>query len=101
MLDCLDALGVEVRMDADVAHVGGTAGVFRSGPVRLETRLAGTTSRFTHRTRSARPPGPVTVDGEPPLRRRPMAPLHDALVALGADLTWGETRGHLPVTLVR
>jgi 3-phosphoshikimate 1-carboxyvinyltransferase len=30
-----------------------------------------------------------------------MAPLHDALVALGADVTWGEDQGHLPVTIGR
>ena len=98
MLDCVDALGVEVRVEGDVAHVGGAGGAFRSGPVRLSTRLAGTTSRFTTAL-AALAPGPVTVDGEPPLRRRPMAPLHEALVSLGADLSWSETRGHLPVTL--
>ena len=48
------------------------------GPLELPTRLAGTTSRFITAL-AALGAGPYVIDGEPPLRARPMAPLHDAL----------------------
>jgi 3-phosphoshikimate 1-carboxyvinyltransferase len=38
------------------------------------------------------------IDGDPPLRARPMAPLHEALSTLGATLQT-ERAGHLPVTV--
>ncbi len=101
MLECLQVLGVGVqRDDADpaVVHIAGTGGRWLPGPLVLPTRLAGTTSRFMTAL-AALGPGPYTVDGLPPLRARPMAPLHDALAALGAQLVPGETWGHLPVEL--
>jgi 3-phosphoshikimate 1-carboxyvinyltransferase len=54
-------------------------------------RLAGTTSRFVTAL-AALGAGPYTIDGEPPLRSRPMGPLHEALTALGADVTAGSGR---------
>ena len=50
----------------------------------LDAGLAGTTSRFVTAL-AALGTGPITIDGAPPLRRRPMGPLHDALAALGVD----------------
>jgi 3-phosphoshikimate 1-carboxyvinyltransferase len=101
MLTCLELLGVGVgRVDseADVVTIEGTGGTLPAGPIELPTRLAGTTSRFITAL-AALGPGPYTVDGHPPLRERPMGPLHDALAALGATLTAGERDGHLPVTV--
>jgi 3-phosphoshikimate 1-carboxyvinyltransferase len=103
MLECLTALGVGVGTTEDeqgriTASVAGTAGVLVPGPVTLDARLAGTTSRFVTAL-AATGPGPYTIDGEAPLRRRPMEPLHDALAALGADVRAGERWGHLPVTV--
>jgi 3-phosphoshikimate 1-carboxyvinyltransferase len=59
--------------------------------------LAGTTSRFVTAL-AALGPGPYEIDGAAPLRARPMAPLHDALVSLGATIEAGEW-GRLPVTV--
>ena len=100
MLECVADLGAGVRPGPDPgsAAIEGTGGVLRPGPARLLTRLAGTTSRFVTAL-AALGGGPYTVDGEPPLRARPMTPLHDALVALGADVVPGESWGHLPVTI--
>jgi 3-phosphoshikimate 1-carboxyvinyltransferase len=60
--------------------------------------LAGTTSRFLTAV-AALAPGPETIDGDPPLRARPMAPLHDALRALGATVTPVGAPGRLPVAV--
>ncbi len=97
MVAGLAALGVVARSaDGAVSVTGPMAGC--GAPVRVDARLAGTTSRFLTAlgTLAGRP---VTVDGEPALRRRPMVPLHDALAALGAQVTPGGRRGHLPVTV--
>ena len=98
MLDCLELLGIGVGPGerSDSVRVDGTGGRLAPGPLVLPTRLAGTTSRFVTAL-AALGPGPYTVDGLPPLRTRPMTPLHDALQALGAQVTAGERWGHLPV----
>lgn len=102
MLDGLQLLGVGVsatgRTDSVAIHGVGTPTAFRPGPITLPTRLAGTTSRFLTAL-AATGPGPYTIDGLPPLRTRPMTPLHDALVALGVTVDAGHTWGHLPVTV--
>lgn len=97
MLDCLQLLGLELERDGTTVVVNGGVSRFRKGPLTLPTRLAGTTSRFLTAV-AALGPGPYTIDGEAPLRRRPMAPLHDALVALGVSVH-GREPGHLPVTV--
>ncbi len=113
MLDCLAALGagvlpggagaserfVPVADDAVTSvTIDGFAGRPRPTGAPLPCRLAGTTSRFVTAI-AALATEPVLVDGLPPLRRRPMTPLHDALAALGAAVLPGETWGHLPVTI--
>ena len=102
MVECLNALGVPVAVsDVDGTQVGlvvGTGGALPAGPIALDTRLAGTTSRFVTAL-AALGPGPYLIDGAPPLRARPMGPLHDSLHALGARLEPGEEWGHLPVTV--
>jgi 3-phosphoshikimate 1-carboxyvinyltransferase len=101
MLDCLQLLGVGVRAGAerDAVVVAGVASpqALRPGPITLPCRLAGTTSRFLTAFAAAGP-GPYTIDGLEPLRRRPMTPLHDALRALGARVD-ADDRGHLPATV--
>jgi len=79
-------------------RVRGCGGLLHRGPVSLHARLAGTTSRFVTAV-AALGSGPYVIDGDPPLRTRPMTPLHDALVALGARIEAGGAWGHLPVTV--
>jgi 3-phosphoshikimate 1-carboxyvinyltransferase len=99
MVRCIAALGAVVADDEPgVVTVEGTGGSLHPGPMLLHAGLAGTTSRFVTAL-AALGPGPYTVDGHPPLRTRPMGPLHDALVALGARLSAAGGPGHLPVTI--
>lgn len=102
MVECLGRLGVPVatsqRNGVGIGVVIGGGGILPPGPIELPTRLAGTTSRFITAL-AALGPGPYLVDGAPPLRTRPMAPLHDSLAALGARVEPGETWGRLPVTV--
>ncbi len=98
MVDGLAALGVAVAPagEADLTVHGRGGAVIPGGTV--QARLAGTTSRFLTAL-AALADGPVTVDGAPPLRARPMTPLHDALRDLGAGVEPNGPPGHLPVTI--
>ncbi len=102
MIGCLEQLGCGIGVrdhDAErVADVIGTGGELTPGPMTLDAGLAGTTSRFITAL-AALGSGEYTIDGAPPLRERPMGPLHDSLAALGASVVHGETEGHLPVTV--
>lgn len=65
-------------------------------PSHIDARLAGTTSRFLTAVASLCP-HEVTIDGEPPLRSRPMEDLHVALRALGGRVECLGDPGRLPV----
>lgn len=98
MADCVRALGARVRwrQGSGVVEVEGVAGAPAPGPMRLEARLSGTTARFALAA-CALGPGPYTVDGEPPLRARPMGGSLRGLEELGLSV---EAAGdHLPVTV--
>jgi len=102
MVEALQRLGcgIGVRTEGSrrVADVAGTGAELAPGPLRLDAGLAGTTSRFLTALCTLGS-GEYTIDGAPPLRARPMGPLHDALTALGASVEPGESAGHLPVTV--
>lgn len=96
MLACLRELGVDVWLDDGRVAITGTGPAWSGGT--LHAGLAGTTSRFVTAL-AALGTVPVTIDGDPPLRRRPFGPLHAALAQLGVTVTPGETFGHLPSTV--
>jgi 3-phosphoshikimate 1-carboxyvinyltransferase len=96
MLDCLEALGLDVTREIGRATIDGGVARFKAGSATLPARLAGTTSRFITAV-AALGRGAYTIDGLAPLRRRPMADLHDALRSMGASVTALADEGHLPV----
>jgi len=99
MVRCLGSLGVEVSIrDDDSMWVQGCGGVLPGPAGTLHAGLAGTTSRFVTAL-AALGTEPYLIDGDGPLRKRPMGPLHDALVALGADVEPRGAWGRLPVTI--
>ena len=100
MLDSLQALGVDVTKINDTVTVGGALNLEDTKSVILQTRLAGTTSRFLTALGALRA-GQTTIDGDAPLRSRPMADLHHALSNLGVSVACSQVAGHLPVTVQR
>jgi 3-phosphoshikimate 1-carboxyvinyltransferase len=106
MLACLETLGIGIARPGATSWaastastaITGAAGALRPGPAHLHAGLAGTTSRFITAV-AALGPGPYVIDGDPPLRTRPMAPLHAALTALGATIHATGRPGQLPVTV--
>jgi 3-phosphoshikimate 1-carboxyvinyltransferase len=84
--------------DAARIEVAGCAGVLQPSTVRIDARLAGTTSRFLTAV-AALGTTPYVIDGSAPLRRRPMGLLHRALGELGAVVeTLGDPES-LPVRI--
>jgi 3-phosphoshikimate 1-carboxyvinyltransferase len=98
MVSCLRELGIRVHWDRPASRmvVEGCAGRPPSEGAVLDARLSGTTSRFVAPV-AALARGTVVLDGGPPLRRRPMADLLDALERLGAGIEPLGDAGHLPV----
>jgi 3-phosphoshikimate 1-carboxyvinyltransferase len=100
MAEALARLGATVELDGATrrATVTGTGGRLRPGPVALDMRLSGTTSRFLLPV-VALGEGRYTVDGRPPLRARPMGPVLGGIEALGAAVEHLGEPGHLPVVV--
>jgi 3-phosphoshikimate 1-carboxyvinyltransferase len=67
------------------------------GPVHVDVGLAGTVMRFLPPV-AAMADGPVTFDGDPRARKRPVGPLVDALRALGVRID-SAPGGFLPLTV--
>ena len=100
MVDCLGRAGVGVRWDRDQAEiiVEGVGGELPAvaGLVELDARLSGTTARFMTAF-AALGQGSYRLDGQAPLRERPMGDGLRAVATLGATVVGdGE---HLPVTI--
>ena len=68
------------------------------GVGRIDVGLAGTVMRFVPAL-AALADAPVVFDGDEAARRRPIAPLLDALAALGAEVTYLGEPGFLPVRI--
>lgn len=97
MLECLGALGIAWRAtDPTTVEVDGCGGRVPPGPASLHTRLSGTTSRFVTAL-CALGTGEYRIDAAPPMRRRPMRVLIDALGALGVEVE--STNGSLPLVI--
>lgn len=95
MAGALRALGVEVDETAAAWTV--RPGPLH-GPAHVDVGLAGTVMRFVPPV-AALADGPVTFDGDPRARERPLAPLVDALRTLGATIE-DDGRGTLPIRVV-
>ena len=96
MIDALRILGVDVDRDGDSLRVSGNFDVANTRELRVDAKLAGTTSRFLTALCSLRV-GSTVIDGHEPLRKRPMSDLHSALRSLGANVATIGADGCLPV----
>jgi len=98
MTNCVLGLGAGVAMDGATVTVEGLHGSIPPGRPRLDAEQSGTTARFV--AASLLLSGePVVLDAAPAMRRRPMAPLLDALRTLGGDVVELGDPGHLPFSV--
>ena len=90
MRDGLGGLGCRIEGSDDVWTV--TPGPL-TGPAHVDCGLAGTVMRFLPPV-AALATGPVTFDGDPHMRQRPVGPVLDALRSLGVDVAGAEPAVH-------
>ncbi|MGD1011188.1 MAG: 3-phosphoshikimate 1-carboxyvinyltransferase [Acidimicrobiales bacterium] len=86
MVQGLRALGVQIERNSERAMVVGTSGRLAAGEMTVDAGLSGTTLRFLSAV-ALLAKGTVVLDGQEPLRRRPIAPLLDALRSVGAAVS--------------
>jgi 3-phosphoshikimate 1-carboxyvinyltransferase len=99
MLAAVRSLGAGVAIDetnGDV-RIKGVAGRPR-GDVSIDVGGAGTAMRFLAAA-AILADAPVTLDGDPRMRQRPLGPLVEALEALGAGARFNAEPGFPPVTI--
>jgi len=97
MIGALESLGAGIDEDGDVLTLTPAP---LTGGVHIDCGLAGTVMRFIPPV-AALADGPVTLDGDPHARERPMAPVLAALADLGVrvESPAGGRATHLPVTV--
>ena len=96
--DGLTALGYQLQWTGDdVALMGSITGP-PAAAAEVYTRDAGTAARFLPAL-AATGHGTFHFDGSAQLRRRPVGPMVAALRDLGAAVRFGDTDGHLPLTV--
>jgi len=95
LLEALCTLGARARWDGDDVIVTGVAGAFPVGG-RVNLGDGGTPVRFMLAL-ACLCREPVTVDGSPRMRERPVAEGIEFLGRLGADIEYLEADGRLPV----
>lgn len=96
MVRVVDALGALVTWSPDALVVEGTGGRVRAIYREAKAGLSGTTLRFGTAA-AALGAEPITLTGEPPLLRRPIGALTQALRQLGATAV--DNEGFGPVTV--
>lgn len=102
MLAALDALGFETSSDevAATITVKGLGGEIPYQQAKIVVGNAGTAARFLTAFLALKAGGEYQLDGDAPMRERPMSGLLDALVALGAaEFEFHGEPGHFPFTL--
>ena len=95
----LESLGYRVERGADDWRITGRPAGPAVGEAEVHCRDAGTAARFLPALAAAGH-GTYRFDASAQMRRRPVAPLTEALRSLGVDLTHDGAEGHLPLTVV-
>lgn len=101
MIDALIALGIEVRRDGETTRVAGRGTDLQppgGGVVELHLGNAGTAMRPLVAA-LALGRGSYRLGGDPRMHERPIAPLVDALIRLGADIRYLATPGYPPLAI--
>jgi 3-phosphoshikimate 1-carboxyvinyltransferase len=102
MLAALQALGFSIGIEREQCRlrIHGEGGCIPNAQATIEVGNAGTAARFLTAMLCLHPGGTYQLDGDPPMRGRPMRGLTDALESLGvAEFTFHGEPGHFPFTL--
>ncbi|MCM2411368.1 3-phosphoshikimate 1-carboxyvinyltransferase [Streptomyces sp. RKAG290] len=95
----LTGLGYEVLREADRWHITGRPAGPAATDADIYCRDGATTARFLPTLAAAGARGTYRFDASAQMRRRPLAPLTEALRTLGVDLRHEEAEGHHPLRI--
>jgi 3-phosphoshikimate 1-carboxyvinyltransferase len=101
MVKALRSLGFKISADsrAETIHIIGRNGMIPRAKAALHVGNAGTAARFLPAFLCLKKRGAYQLDGDEPMRRRPMKGLLDALRQLGAEFEFSGEPHHFPFTL--
>lgn len=100
MLACLSILGIKMEIDEEneTITVQGCGGRLPVREASVNVGSAGTAARFLTAL-LAFSGGVYHLDASEQMKKRPMKPLLDALIKLGALISYDEAEGHFPFTI--
>lgn len=100
MLACLSILGIKMEIDEEneTITVQGCGGRLPVREASVNVGSAGTAARFLTAL-LAFSAGVYHLDASEQMKKRPMKPLLDALIKLGALISYDEAEGHFPFTI--
>ncbi|XOB98050.1 3-phosphoshikimate 1-carboxyvinyltransferase [Deinococcota bacterium DY0809b] len=96
-LAALRTLGLEVEVAGGTARIGGGGGRWPAGEAEVYVGAAGTLGRFLPPALAAAPEGRFWVRASRRMSQRPIAPLVEALRALGARVDYADVEGRFPL----
>ncbi len=98
MVNALRMLGIEIEEEADAFVVHGDTGDVKEAEYEVNVGLSGRSARTLLALLSI-VPGTKTMTCAEPFKKRPIGDLVDGLKQLGADISYLEESGHLPVKI--
>jgi 3-phosphoshikimate 1-carboxyvinyltransferase len=99
-LSSLTSLGFDIKIDEEkkTVEVAGCGGEIPNKEAKIYVGSAGTAARFLT-CMCGLSDGKYVVDASKQMQKRPMKPLMDALISLGAKITYLGEEGHLPICI--
>ena len=99
-LSCLESLGFKINIDEENAAVSveGCDGNIPNKEAEIYVGSAGTAARFLT-CMCGLSSGTYVINASEQMKRRPMKPLMDALINLGAKIEYIEQEDHLPIKI--
>jgi 3-phosphoshikimate 1-carboxyvinyltransferase len=98
-LNALQRLGVKLEIDGSTVTIEGTGGNWPNRQGSLYLGAAGTAARFLPGALAACASGSWLIEGNQRLSERPIRPLIDSLLQLGANIRYTATDGQLPLAI--
>lgn len=97
-LNCLKSLGIDCQLNGDTLKIEGCGGKLNLSEAEIDVGSAGTAARFIPAFLAFQK-GKYTVNCSEQMKRRPVAPLVEALKALGAKITFLESENCFPLVI--
>ena len=98
-LEALRRLGLEVEVSGETARIAGGGGRWPAGEAEVYIGAAGTLGRFLPPALAAAPTGRYLVRASQRMSQRPIAPLVEALRALGGRVDYAGEEGRFPLAV--